>query len=55
MFEREEHSQKAYAPSSSTEDGMQIDERAEHLENAQPEIRDSLELDSNVTVERDSH
>jgi hypothetical protein len=34
---------------------MQIDESDEQYENADPSIDDSLEPDSNVTVERDSH
>jgi hypothetical protein len=34
---------------------MQIDESDEHPENADSSIDESLEPDSNVTVERDSH
>jgi hypothetical protein len=35
----------------STNDGMQIDESDEHFENAADSIRESLEPDSNVTLE----
>jgi hypothetical protein len=42
-------------PSFSTEEGMQIDRRDEQLETAESSIDESLEPDSNVTVERDSH
>jgi hypothetical protein len=38
---------------SKTDDGMQIDERDEHHKNAFDSIRETLEPDSNVTIERD--
>jgi hypothetical protein len=34
---------------------MQIDESDEHKKNANPPIDESLEFDSNVTVEREWH
>jgi hypothetical protein len=38
-----------------TEEGIQIDESDEQSENARPSIHESLESDSNLTVERDLH
>jgi hypothetical protein len=42
-------------PSVVTEDGMQIDEREEQPQNSDTPIAESLEPDSNVTIERDGH
>jgi hypothetical protein len=36
-------------------DGRRIDESDEQAKNAEPSIHESLELDSNVIVERDLH
>jgi hypothetical protein len=39
----------------SSEEGHQIDESDEHSENANRPTHESVEPDSNVTVERDGH
>jgi hypothetical protein len=39
----------------STDEGIQIDESDEQVVNAEGSIWESLELDSNVIVERDLH
>jgi hypothetical protein len=52
---RESHPDKQYLQIVSREAGIQIDESDEHLQNAEPSIRKSLESDSNVIVERDVH
>jgi hypothetical protein len=44
---------KQRSQSCSTEEGIQIDESDEQLENANFAIHESLEFDSNVTVERE--
>jgi hypothetical protein len=49
------HFLKQRSPSTSTDDGMQIDESDEHFENAPDSIRESLEPDSNVTLQSPSH
>jgi hypothetical protein len=53
--ERDSHPEKDWAPSVSTEEGMQIDESDEQFRNAPSAIDDSLEPGSNVTVERCLH
>jgi hypothetical protein len=53
--ERDSHREKQNLPSVSTDEGMQIDESDEQEENADSPIDESLESDSNLTVERDSH
>jgi hypothetical protein len=55
IVERDSHSEKQWSPSISTEEGMQIDESDEHFENAYSPIDESLEPDSNVTVETERH
>jgi hypothetical protein len=52
---RDVHPKKDNLPSVSTESGMQIDESDEQEKNDNSAIDESLELDSNVTVEREQH
>jgi hypothetical protein len=51
--ERESHPKKHWLPTSSTEDGMEIDE-SEHAQNADSWMHERLESGSNVTAERDT-
>jgi hypothetical protein len=39
----------------STEEGIQVDESDEHLQNAERSIHDTLQLNSKITVERLRH
>jgi hypothetical protein len=55
IVERDLHLEKQYSQIFSTEEGIQIDESDEQLENAESSIHKSLELDSNVIVERELH
>jgi hypothetical protein len=55
IVERDLHPLKQSWQIFSTEQGIQIDESDEQLENAEPSIHESLELGSNVIVERDLH
>jgi hypothetical protein len=50
---REFHREKQSLWSILTEEGMKIDESDEHEENVDSSIDESLEPDSNVTVERE--
>jgi hypothetical protein len=51
--ERQRHPKKHWSPTSSTDEGMAIDERDEHAKKAALSIRNSLEPDPNVTVTRE--
>jgi hypothetical protein len=53
IVERDLHSLKHDSPIFSTEEGIQIDESDEQLENADHSIDESLESDSNAIVESD--
>jgi hypothetical protein len=53
--ERDLHARKQDPQSCWTEEGIQIDESDEQLQNAQHSIRETLEFDSNVIAERDAH
>jgi hypothetical protein len=53
IVERELHPTKQHSQIVSTEEGIQIDESDEQLQNAKPSIHESLELNSNVIVERE--
>jgi hypothetical protein len=55
IVERELHPSKQLSQIFSTDDGIQIDEINEQLRNASRSIYESLELDSNVIVERELH
>jgi hypothetical protein len=46
---------KQFPQSSSTEEGIQIDESDEQSPNADFSIHESLEFNSNVSVERERH
>jgi hypothetical protein len=52
---RDRHSEKHLAQSVSTEAGRQTDVSDEHFANAETQIDDSLESDSNATVESERH
>jgi hypothetical protein len=49
------HPEKHSLPRLLTEQGMKIDESDEQSQNADSAIEESLETDSNVTIERDLH
>jgi hypothetical protein len=53
--ERETHLEKQEEEMVLTDEGMEIDESDEHPKKAAWSIRESLEPDSNVTVQSDSH
>jgi hypothetical protein len=53
--ERALHPLKQAAPTTSTEDGIQIESSDRHLENAYWPIRVSRDAESNVTVESPLH
>jgi hypothetical protein len=52
IIERRVHPEKQFSKTTSTDDGMQIDESDEQFENASRPIRDNAEPDSNVTEPR---
>jgi hypothetical protein len=54
-IERDLHPKKHSSPSILTEEGMKNDESDEQSQNADSEIDESFEPDSNVIVERDLH
>jgi hypothetical protein len=53
--ESDSHESKHPRQSRSTEEGIQIDESDEQFANAHSSTDDSIEPDSNLTVERDLH
>jgi hypothetical protein len=55
IVERDLHPQKQDLQNFSTEEGIQIVESDEQLQNAEGSIHESLESDSKVIVERERH